>query len=32
MFFFFSRKLGCVGSVVVSLGLTLLLLFVLGFI
>jgi hypothetical protein len=28
MFFFFSNKLGCLGSILVSLGLTLLLLFV----
>ena len=30
MFFFFSRRLGCAGSVLVSLGLTLLLLWLLG--
>ena len=30
MFFFFSRRLGCAGSVMVSLGLTLLLLWLLG--
>lgn len=30
MFFFFSRRLGCAGSIAVSLGLTLLLLWVLG--
>jgi hypothetical protein len=30
MFFFFSRRLGCAGSIAVSLGLTLLLLWLLG--
>lgn len=32
MFLFFSRRLGCAGSVLVSLGLTLLALFLLGWI
>jgi hypothetical protein len=32
MFLFFSRRLGCAGSVLVSLGLTLLVLFLLGWI
>lgn len=30
MFLFFSRKLGCAGSALLSLGLSLLLLFLLG--
>lgn len=30
MFFFFSRRLGCAGSVGVSLGVTVLLLYLLG--
>lgn len=30
MFLFFSRKLGCAGSLLVSLGLSLLVLFLLG--
>jgi hypothetical protein len=32
MLLFFSRRLGCAGSVLVSLGLTLLVLFLLGWI
>ncbi len=32
MFLFFSRRLGCAGSVIVSLGLSLLVLFLLGWI
>jgi hypothetical protein len=30
MFLFFSRRLGCAGSIIVSLGLSLLLLYLLG--
>lgn len=30
MFFFFSRKLGCIGSVLISAGVTLALLYLLG--
>lgn len=30
MFLFFSRRLGCVGSLIISLGLSLLILFLLG--
>lgn len=30
MFLFFSRKLGCAGSILISLGLSLLILFLLG--
>ncbi|OWK29854.1 hypothetical protein SPMU_22760 [Sphingomonas mucosissima] len=30
MFFLFSRRLGCAGSLIVSLGITLLLLYLLG--
>jgi hypothetical protein len=30
MFFLFSRRLGCAGSLIVSLGVTLLLLYLLG--
>ncbi len=32
MFLFFSRRLGCAGSVLLSLGLSLLVLFLLGWI
>ena len=32
MFLFFSRKLGCAGSILISAALTLLVLFLLGFI
>ncbi len=32
MFFLFSKRLGCAGSVLVSLGLSLLVLFLLGWI
>jgi hypothetical protein len=32
MFLFFSKRLGCAGSVLVSLGLSLLVLFLLGWI
>lgn len=30
MFFFFSNRLGCAGSILVSVGLTLLILFLMG--
>jgi hypothetical protein len=30
MFFFFSNRLGCAGSIIVSIGLTLLVLFLFG--
>jgi hypothetical protein len=30
MFFFFSNRLGCAGSIAISIGLTLLLLFLFG--
>jgi hypothetical protein len=32
LFFFFSNRLGCLGSIAISIGITLLLLFLLGWI